>query len=361
MDQTDAYDYALPPELIADTPAAQRTGSRLLEVGRFDCVDRPFAEIEVLLRPGDLLVVNDAKVTPVRLFGERPTGGRVEVFVVGFGAAGWWEDPERPWRAMLKSNRRVAEGEVLQIGEDRFSLVERHDDGTVSLDPLDGATAALFEDRGEVPLPPYIVRRRKERGAAETNAEDAARYQTVFARQPGAVAAPTAGLHFDTPLLERLQANGVRRAAVTLLVGAGTFKPVSTESLDGHVMHSERYHVPEATQEAIAETRARGGRVVAVGTTVVRTLEAAAGAEGVTPGWAETALFIRPGYQFRVVDALITNFHLPRSTLLALVSAFAGYRRVMAAYAHAVEARYRFYSYGDAMWLTRAETQEPGA
>lgn len=359
MDHTDAYDYALPPDRIADTPSTERTHSRLLEVGTERLVDRRFGEIVSLLRPGDLLVVNDAKVSPVRLFGERPTGGRVEVFVVGFGDAGWWDEPARPWRAMLKSNRRVVEGEVLAVGGERFELVARHADGTASLQPLDGSTFALFEHRGEVPLPPYIVRKRRERGAPDTTPADDDRYQTVFAREPGAVAAPTAGLHFDAELLERLAAVGVERATVTLLVGAGTFKPVSASTLDGHEMHHERYHVPEPTCAAIERARARGGRVVAVGTTVVRALEAAATPGGVRSGWAETSLFIRPGYAFSVIDALVTNFHLPRSTLLALVAAFAGYERVMSAYAHAVAAEYRFYSYGDAMWLTRS-SQEGG-
>lgn len=352
----DAWDFALPPHLVAHEPAAQRRASRLLVVdpvgGAIE--DATFATIVDRLGPDDLLVVNDAKVSPVRLRGHRSTGGRVEVFVVGLGDEGRW-DADGPVVAMLRSNKRLGEGEWITIGEAhrmRFDARGCAGLARLSLDPgvsLDDVLTA----GGEVPLPPYILKRRRDLGEAELRAEDAGRYQTVYADRPGAVAAPTAGLHFDDALLATLAERGVRRASVTLLVGAGTFKPVQTDRLDDHEMHTEAYDVPQATVDAIAETRRRGGRVVAVGTTVVRTLEAASAGGMLSAGAGRTALFIRPGFAFAQVDALITNFHLPKSTLLALVGAMTGPELLLDAYAHAVREGYRFYSYGDAMFVPR--------
>lgn len=356
LDDIAAYDYELPAARIAERPAAARTGSRLLALVDGALEDARFPAIEQLLQPGDLLVVNDAKVTPVRLRGRRATGGRVELFVLGFGAEGDWADPSRPWITMTRSNRGVDEGESVDVDGRAFLRGAVRADGTTAWHAPEGAGVEWLEQAGAMPLPPYILKRRRDAGQDEDQAEDRDRYQTVYARSPGAVAAPTAGLHFDAALLRRLEARGVERAHVSLLVGAGTFKPVSAGRLSDHELHEEHYVVPEATVGAIAACRARGGRVVAVGTTVVRTLEAAALANGeVVAGPGRTRLFVRPGFRFRVVDALVTNFHLPRSTLLALVCAFGGYAPVMEAYRHAVDAGYRFYSYGDAMFLTRSK------
>ncbi len=352
---TATYEYALPPELVAEAPAPIRTGSRLLVIdpasGSLD--DALFAGIDAWLRPGDLLVVNDARVTHVRLPAARGSGGRVEVFVVGLGAEGAWADPSADLVALVRSNRGLRDGETIRVGAAHSAtVVERCADGLVRLQ-LDVDDAwSLFDLEGEVPLPPYILKRRRDLGQPDHWPADATRYQTVFAREPGAVAAPTAGLHFDDHLLATLADRGIDRASVTLFVGAGTFKPVTSERLDEHHMHAEHFVVPEETAATVAETRARGGRVVAVGTTVVRTLEASWSPEGVRAGARSTDIFIKPGHRFRAVDALLTNFHLPRSTLLALVSAFAGPALIRRAYAHAVRERYRFYSYGDAMLLT---------
>jgi S-adenosylmethionine:tRNA ribosyltransferase-isomerase len=334
------FDYALPPELIAQVPARTRSASRLLDVDGAALHDRRFADLPSLLRAGDLAVFNDTRVIHARAIGRKPSGGRVEMLVerlVGDAAA---------WAQLRASHLPKPGGRVdfaggahaiVEAREDRFFLLRFHGAGTL-LDWL--------ERHGEVPLPPYITR--------PGDADDAARYQTVYARAPGAVAAPTAGLHFDEAALAALDARGVASAYVTLHVGAGTFQPVTAEDLSQHRMHSERYAIPEATAEAIATTRARGGRVLAVGTTTLRALESAADASGgIRTGAAETALFITPGYRFRAVDLLLTNFHLPRSTLLMLVSAFAGLATIRAAYAHAIAERYRFFSYGDAMLLRR--------
>ena len=339
------FDFDLPPELIAQYPAAERTAARLLDGRQAHPVDRIVRELPGLLQPGDLLVFNDTQVIKARLFGEKPTGGKVELLIErvlggnqvaahmrvskkpevgatirlngtdGLSATllGRWPDADGPLFRFVLSNDR---------GDDPYTLMERH---------------------GHVPLPPYITH--------TDSAEDAARYQTVFAKHPGAVAAPTAALHFDQGLLDQLSAMGVQQAQVTLHVGAGTFQPVKTENLAEHRMHSEWYDVPASTQEAIAQCRARGGRVVAVGTTTVRTLESWA-LSGQARG--ETQIFITPGFAFQVADLLITNFHLPKSTLMMLVSAFAGHAHIMGLYAHAVRERYRFFSYGDAMLLARA-------
>jgi S-adenosylmethionine:tRNA ribosyltransferase-isomerase len=332
------FDFALPPELIAQHPAAQRSGSRLLDGTGLAPVDRFFRDLPQLLAPGDLLVFNDTKVVKARLYGEKPSGGKLELLI------------ERTLQgnevvAHMKVSKKPQVGTVLAMqGGFTATLLGRwpNDDGALFRFMLSDDPYALMERNGHVPLPPYIEH--------SDSAEDIERYQTVFARNPGAVAAPTAALHFDEELLAGLDARGVQRASVTLHVGAGTFQPVKTENIAEHRMHSERYELPASTQEAIAQTRERGGRVVAIGTTTVRTLESWA-RTGQASG--DTDIFITPGFQFRVVDMLVTNFHLPRSTLLMLVSAFAGYDAIMDLYRHAVAERYRFFSYGDAMLLAR--------
>ena len=336
---TSDFDFALPPELIAQHPAPERSGSRLLDGSGAAPVDRTFRDLPTLLREGDLLVFNDTQVVKARLFGEKPSGGKLELLIERVL-------PDGTVAAHMKVSKKPRAGTVLRMaGGFEAELLGRWPEpqGPLFHLRLSSDAYALMAAYGHVPLPPYVTH-------ADT-AEDESRYQTVFAKNPGAVAAPTAALHFDDALLAAIDARGARRACVTLHVGAGTFKPVKTESLADHVMHRERYHVPPETVQAIADCRARGGRVVAVGTTSVRTLESWA-ASGEPSG--DTGIFITPGFGFKVVDALITNFHLPRSTLMMLVSAFAGYERVMALYAHAVQQRYRFFSYGDAMWLLRS-------
>ncbi len=336
------FDYELPPELIAQRPLPERSASRLLvldEAGGLS--DRRFRDLPRLLAPGDLLVFNDTRVMPARLLGRKETGGAVEVLV---------ERITGPDRALahVRASKAPRPGTRLRLGGGAVCRVAGRAADLFALELETGAPdfAALLERHGQVPLPPYIRR--------PPGPEDRERYQTVYARVPGAVAAPTAGLHFDEEVLAALEARGIERAALTLHVGAGTFQPVRGADIGSHRMHAERLEVPEAVCEAVARTRARGGRVVAVGTTVVRALESAAGEDGVVrPLRGETRLFIRPGHRFRAVDALVTNFHLPRSTLLMLVCAFGGHARVMAAYRHAVARRYRFYSYGDAMLLLR--------
>ena len=332
------FDFALPPELIAQHPAAERSGSRLLDGTGPQAVDRSFRDFPRLFRPGDLLVFNDTQVIKARLFGEKPTGGKLELLVERV-----LEDNQVV--AHMKVSKRPPVGTELQMdGGFRAMLLGRwpEPDGPLFRLAFSDEPYALMQQHGHVPLPPYITH-------ADT-AEDAQRYQTIFARNPGAVAAPTAALHFDDAILAELDALGVQRAGVTLHVGAGTFQPVKTEDIAQHRMHSEWYEVPEGTQQAIADLRARGGRLVAVGTTTVRTLESWS-RTGLDCG--DTDIFITPGFAFREVDLLLTNFHLPRSTLLMLVSAFAGYEHVMKLYQHAVEQRYRFFSYGDAMLLAR--------
>ena len=336
---TSDFDFALPPELIAQHPAPERSGSRLLDGSGAAPVDRTFRDLPTLLREGDLLVFNDTQVVKARLFGEKPSGGKLELLIERVL-------PDGTVAAHMKVSKKPRAGTVLRMaGGFEAELLGRWPEpqGPLFHLRLSGDAYALMAAHGHVPLPPYVTH-------ADT-AEDESRYQTVFAKNPGAVAAPTAALHFDDALLAAIDARGARRACVTLHVGAGTFQPVKTESLADHVMHRERYHVPPETVQAIADCRARGGRVVAVGTTSVRTLESWA-ASGEPSG--DTGIFITPGFDLKVVDALITNFHLPRSTLMMLVSAFAGYERVMALYAHAVQQRYRFFSYGDAMWLLRS-------
>jgi S-adenosylmethionine:tRNA ribosyltransferase-isomerase len=332
------FDFALPPELIAQHPAAERSGSRLLDGTGPAPADRIFRDLPSLLQPGDLLVFNDTQVVKARLYGEKPTGGKLELLVervIG----------PREVAAHMKVSKKPPVGTELRMdGGFSATLLGRwpDDDGPLFRFAFSADPYEIMEQHGHVPLPPYITH-------ADT-AEDASRYQTVFARNPGAVAAPTAALHFDERVLAALEARGVQRASVTLHVGAGTFQPVKVEDIAQHRMHSEWYHVPEATQQAIAHLRTRGGRLVAVGTTTVRTLESWA-RTGQASG--DTDIFITPGFEFRQVDVLLTNFHLPKSTLLMLVSALAGHEHMMDLYRHAVESRYRFFSYGDAMLLAR--------
>jgi len=336
------FDFHLPPELVAQHPAAERSASRLLDGTGATPVDRIFKDLPSLLRPGDLLVFNDTRVVKARLFGEKPTGGKLELLVERV-----LQDHEVV--AHMKVSKKPQVGTTLAMtGGFSATLLGRWPDDNGALfrfrfeSPSDEDPYALMTRCGHVPLPPYITH--------TDSADDESRYQTVFARVPGAVAAPTAALHFDDALLAELEARGIRRANVTLHVGAGTFQPVKTENIAEHTMHAERYEVPEATQRAIAETKARGGRIVAVGTTTVRTLESWA-KSGEASG--DTSIFITPGFAFEHVDVLITNFHLPKSTLMMLVSALAGYGHVMALYAYAIRERYRFFSYGDAMLLAR--------
>ena len=337
------FEFDLPPELVAQHPAAERSASRLLDGTVEPPADRLFKALPSLLRAGDLLVFNDTRVVKARLFGEKPTGGKLELLVERV-----LQDHEVV--AHMKVSKKPPVGTVLAMaGGFQATLLGRWPDEQGALfrlrfdSPAGEDPYALMARCGHVPLPPYIEH-------ADTT-EDAHRYQTVFARAPGAVAAPTAALHFDEALLAELEARGVQRASVTLHVGAGTFQPVKTENIAEHQMHAERYEVPEATQRAIAEAKTRGCRIVAVGTTTVRTLESWA-KSGEASG--DTRIFITPGFAFAHVDLLVTNFHLPKSTLMMLVSAFAGYERVMALYAHAIREHYRFFSYGDAMLLARA-------
>ena len=335
------FDYDLPPELIAQRPAATRSGSRLLHVDGATLDDRTFRDLPELLSPGDLLVFNDTKVTRSRLRGRRETGGKVELLLERILS------PDEAWMQLAASHPPKVGGRILLDGG-ATALVEERDGRFFRLRfTADAPLAAYLEQHGEVPLPAYIAR--------SSEPTDSERYQTVYARHPGAVAAPTAGLHFDKPLLARLQARGIAFAYVTLHVGAGTFLPVEAEDLSRHRMHSERFAISEATTAAIAATRSAGRSVVAIGTTSLRALESAAESATAHAGAAETSLFITPGYRFKIVDRLLTNFHLPRSTLLMLVSAFAGFDTIRAAYAHAIRERYRFFSYGDAMLLEREQ------
>jgi S-adenosylmethionine:tRNA ribosyltransferase-isomerase len=336
------FDFDLPDKLIAQLPPAVRGGSRLLHVGASGTLaDRWFSELPTLLQPDDLLVMNDTRVIKARLFGTKDSGGRVELLV------------ERVLNqhdalAFIRASHAPKPGACLHLSDDVVvEVLARQDDLTQLRFPR--PVLEVLEQLGQLPLPPYI--------AHTPTAADEARYQTVYANAPGAVAAPTAGLHFDDAMLDALREQGVRTARVTLHVGAGTFQPVRVDHLADHKMHSERYTIPQATVDAIRETRSRGGRVVAVGTTSLRALEASAQAGALHAGSGETNIFITPGYRFKVVDALITNFHLPKSTLLMLVAAFAGFDSIRAAYAHAIAERYRFFSYGDAMFLEKSSLE----
>jgi len=343
----DDFDYALPQELIAQFPAAERGASKLLHLdGRSGALsDRQFRDIVELVAPGDVLVLNDTRVIKARLRGKKKSGGWVEVMV------------ERVLGrdevlAQVGANHPARAGSTLVLADavEATVLGREHEFFRLRFEGCSDVFA-LLERHGSVPLPMYITRT-----AGESDAE---RYQTVYAREPGAVAAPTAGLHFDIVTLEKLRGRGVGTAYLTLHVGAGTFQPVRVQDLAQHEMHSEWYRVPQETVDAIAHAKERGGRVIAVGTTSLRALESAAASGRLTAGTAETRLFIVPGYRLRVVERLLTNFHLPRSTLLMLVSAFGGMDNIRRAYRHAIESRYRFYSYGDAMLIERQEQQPP--
>ncbi|MEJ2461516.1 MAG: tRNA preQ1(34) S-adenosylmethionine ribosyltransferase-isomerase QueA [Candidatus Thiodiazotropha sp.] len=334
------FDYELPESLIAQYPESERSHSRLLALldGELEAKDLGFSELPSLLRAGDLLVFNNTRVMPARLFGRKQTGGRIELLIEKVIS-------DRQSLAHLRASKSPKPGTLLLVGDSaRKVVVEGRQGALFKLRLEQGDFHQLMAEEGHMPLPPYIQR--------DDSAFDQERYQTVYAVRPGAVAAPTAGLHFDQGMLDQLSAQGVGQVHLTLHVGAGTFQPVRCENLDDHVMHSEWVEVDEEVCSKVRETRAAGGRVIAVGTTSVRSLEAASASGELRPYRGETRLFIRPGYRFRSVDALITNFHLPKSTLLMLVAAFAGHERVMRAYRHAVERRYRFFSYGDAMFLT---------
>jgi S-adenosylmethionine:tRNA ribosyltransferase-isomerase len=343
--RVDLFDFELPQDRIATHPARPRDSARLLDLTGGCTADRIVSELPNILRPGDLLVSNDTRVIPARLRGKRGEAG-IEVTLHK-------REGEDRWLAFAKPAKKLRPGDRI-VFSDSFTaeVAAKGDAGEVTLhfDAAGAALMAALHAHGEMPLPPYIRR------SADAPADDASDYQTIFAGPEGAVAAPTAGLHFTPELLERLDAKGILRTTITLHVGAGTFLPVKVDDTDDHKMHTEWFDIPETAAAAIAAARARGGRVVAIGTTSLRTLEAAAKPNGTVPAGAdETALFITPGYRFKAVDLLLTNFHLPRSTLLMLVSAFAGRQRMLDAYAHAIASGYRFYSYGDASLLERTD------
>ncbi|HEV2610472.1 MAG TPA: tRNA preQ1(34) S-adenosylmethionine ribosyltransferase-isomerase QueA [Noviherbaspirillum sp.] len=330
------FDFDLPQALIAQTPLAERSASRLLHVDGDALHDRAFTDIVDLVAPGDLLVFNDTRVLKARFFGVKSSGGKVEVLIERVL-------DQRTVHAQVRASKSPPSGSTIRLA-DAFDVEVGERAGEFYTLRFPADVFDLIEQHGRLPLPPYIDH--------AADAFDEQRYQTVYASQPGAVAAPTAGLHFDQPLLDRLRDKGVRIAFVTLHVGAGTFQPVRTENLAEHRMHSEWYTISQQTADAVREVKAAGRNVIAVGTTSLRALESASQSGDLQPGSADTALFITPGYQFKTVTRLITNFHLPKSTLLMLVSAFAGYRQIRAAYAHAIANNYRFFSYGDAMLLT---------
>ena len=337
------FDFTLPPELIAQHPAAERSASRLLDGRGALAADRRFTDLPSLLLPGDLLVFNDTKVVKARLFGQKASGGKLELLierVLSHDAASGHEVA-----AHMRVSKKPLPGAVMQMdGGFTATLLGRwpEEHGPLYRFRLSSDPYALMAQHGHVPLPPYITH--------TDSRDDEQRYQTVFAKHPGAVAAPTAALHFDETVLSQLEASGVQRASITLHVGAGTFQPVKAENILQHVMHFERFEVPDTTSQAITDCKARGGRVVAVGTTTVRALESRA-KFGDTCN--DTNIFITPGFDFKVVDLLLTNFHLPKSTLMMLVSAFSGYEHIMALYSQAIAQRYRFFSYGDSMLLQR--------
>ena len=347
--QLSDFNYELPPELIAQHPLANRTDSRLLEVradgmNRAHLVDRQFKDILSLAQPGDLLVFNDTKVIPARLHGKKETGGNVELLIERISGE------KQAW-VQIRASKVPKIGSSVHIHNqsgETFSVEMIGYDGRFYEVRFPDNVFSLLERFGKLPLPPYIEH--------QPDGEDAQRYQTVVAKNPGAVAAPTAGLHFDEVILQNLKDVGVNQATVTLHVGAGTFTPVREEDLSKHQMHYEWFSIPNETLQAIEKTKKNGGRVIAIGTTSLRALESQANSQQSS---GETNLFITPGYQFKVVDGLLTNFHLPKSTLLMLVSAFAGVENIRSAYQHAINQQYRFFSYGDAMFLCRLENTRP--
>jgi S-adenosylmethionine:tRNA ribosyltransferase-isomerase len=338
------FDFDLPDELIAQFPPAVRGGSRLLHVDAHGVLaDRWFRDLPTLLRPDDLLVMNDTRVIKARLFGHKDTGGKLELLIERVTS-------EFEALAFIRASHAPKPGSQIRLADDTvIDVLAKQDDMTLLRFPR--PVLGVLDQLGLLPLPPYIEH--------TPTLEDEARYQTVYANDPGSIAAPTAGLHFDDAMLDALRAQGVHTAEVTLHVGAGTFQPVRVDNIANHTMHSERYTIPQDTVDAIHETRTRGGRVVAVGTTSLRTLEAAARSGPLAAGASETDIFITPGYRFSMVDVLITNFHLPKSTLLMLVSAFSGMKAIRTAYDHAIAERYRFFSYGDAMFLERNRLENP--
>jgi len=347
--QLSDFNYELPPELIAQHPLANRTDSRLLEVradgmNRAHLVDRQFKDILSLAQPGDLLVFNDTKVIPARLHGKKETGGNVELLIERISGE------KQAW-VQIRASKVPKIGSSVHIHNqsgETFSVEMIGYDGRFYEVRFPDNVFSLLERFGKLPLPPYIEH--------QPDSEDAQRYQTVVAKNPGAVAAPTAGLHFDEVILQNLKDVGVNQATVTLHVGAGTFTPVREEDLSKHQMHYEWFSIPNETLQAIEKTKKNSGRVIAIGTTSLRALESQANSQQSS---GETNLFITPGYQFKVVDGLLTNFHLPKSTLLMLVSAFAGVENIRSAYQHAINQQYRFFSYGDAMFLCRLENTRP--
>lgn len=349
--QVSDFHFDLPDELIARYPKTERTASRLLQLNgnSGELVDGTFKDVLQQVQPGDLMVFNNTRVIPARMFGRKASGGKLEVLVERML-------DEHTILAHVRCSKSPKPGSFIFLGENdeyQAEMVGRQDALFELKFSGEKTVLTILDDIGHMPLPPYIDRPDED--------SDQERYQTVYNDKPGAVAAPTAGLHFDDALLEKIQAKGVDFAFVTLHVGAGTFQPVKVDTIQDHHMHAEYVEVPQEVVQAIAETKARGGRVIAVGTTSVRSLESAAqdakskGTE-FAPFFGDTEIFIYPGYQYQLVDALITNFHLPESTLIMLVSAFAGYENVMASYSHAVQQQYRFFSYGDAMFITKKET-----
>jgi len=335
------FDYALPPELIAQAPCAERASSRLLHVAGDTLTDLQFRDLPELISPNDLVVLNDTRVIRARLIGRKASGGRVEGLVERI------DGRDTAW-LQIRASHLPKIGSSIEFAAHTAATVIARDGRLFHLRfGIDESLLEWLERHGEVPLPPYIARR--------AEADDALRYQTVYARHAGAVAAPTAGLHFDQALLDALALRGIKTAFVTLHVGAGTFAPVDSDDIAQHRMHSERFDVPAATAEAIAAAHARGGQILAVGTTTLRALESSVDDRGdVRANAGDTRLFVTPGFRFRAVDRLLTNFHLPKSTLLMLVSAFAGLHTIRRAYAHAIASRYRFFSYGDAMLLEKS-------
>ena len=345
MNKLSDYQYNLPDELIAQTPLDNRSDSRLLVLQGQKREHNQIRSLSAFLRPGDRLVFNNTRVIPARLYGQKLTGGKLELMLERVTETG-------TVLAKIRSSKSPKPGTLIQLyasgsnsaGETlEASVVQRHDDLFELKETGSQSLASFIDKHGDIPLPPYIER--------APDADDAERYQTVFAERPGAVAAPTAGLHFDDALLDQLKQSGIDTSLITLHVGAGTFQPVRVDDVSTHVMHAERLDVPQHTVDEIQATKSRGGRIIAVGTTCVRSLEAAAAIGTLKPLQGETDLFIRPGFKFNVVDGILTNFHLPESTLLMLVSAFAGRENTLAAYRDAVDQRYRFFSYGDAMLI----------
>jgi S-adenosylmethionine:tRNA ribosyltransferase-isomerase len=338
MQLTD-FDYALPEHLIARHPLPERDASRLLDIHSDPFLNRHIADLPQLVQPGDLWVLNDTRVIPARLLGKKQSGGKAELLLLE--PAGERDE----WIAWGKANKPLKPGEIITIADDFRAEILQRDGKEVRVRLMAENVMQAIEANGHMPLPPYI-------GRADTEM-DKERYQTVFANEPGAVAAPTAGLHLTEALMKEMEQAGASFVHVTLHVGPGTFQPVQVESVHEHVMHEEAYHISDSAAEQVNRAGREGRRVVAVGTTSLRTLEAAFDGRGVKAGSGRTDIFIYPGYEFRMVDALLTNFHLPKSTLLMLVSALAGCRRMMAAYEYAIEQGYRFYSYGDAMFIQR--------